>query len=191
MRPADFSTLAAQLATSEAAPVVRHAVLSLAAASDASNVTWMSIGRLAERVGVSRGYLARALRKHAKEMSCYCSIEEVPGRASKWIFRPERWRSEAVSTQSAGALGGADTQGAGAPGGERRRTRGGAPARHVSGTPSSQLPTRAAAAGPDGPPPPAWDSANVLHDGRDLPSPARRRELIAEVLQRLRSNTDG
>jgi len=151
VRPADLSTLAAHLSTSGAAPVVRHALLSLAAASDASNVTWMSLGRLAERLGVSRGYLARAIRKDATEMTHYCSIEEVPGRASKWLFRPELWRPEAVLTQSAGAPGRANTQGAGALGVERRRARGGAPARHVSSTTTGHTSGGQPPAAPEGP----------------------------------------
>ena len=106
MLPADLSTLASSLAKSEAAPVLRHALLSLAAASDRSNVTHMSLGRLADRLGVSRNHVQRIIRKGRSQMSHYCSCEEVPGRASRWVFRPENWRPNGVNTGSAGAAGG-------------------------------------------------------------------------------------
>ena len=127
MLPADLSTLASSLAKSEAVPVLRHALLSLAAASDRSNVTHMSLSRLAERLGVSRNHLQRIIREGRSQMSHYCSCEEVPGRASRWVFRPENWRPHGVNTRSAGAAGG-----------QRRRCRGAAPALHVSSTTSGQ-----------------------------------------------------
>ncbi len=127
MLPADLSTLASSLAESEAAPVLRHALLSLAAASDRSNVTHMSLGRLAQRLGVSRNHLQRSILKGQAELSKYCAVEEVPGRASKWVFQPNLWRPDRADTCSAGAAGG-----------QRRRCRGAAPALHVSSTTSSK-----------------------------------------------------
>ena len=136
MLPADFSTLASSLSESEAAPVLRHALLSLAAASDRSNVTHMSLSRLSQRLGVSRNYLQRSILQGQAAMSKYCSIEEVPGRASRWVFQPDNWRPAAADTGSAGAAGGVNTYRAGAAGGQRRRCRGAAPALHVSSTTS-------------------------------------------------------
>jgi len=148
--PADLSSLASSLSGLEAAPVVRHALLSLAAASDRSNVTHMSLGRLAERLGVTRNHLQRCLRKDMSAMSKFVSVEEVPGRASRWVFRPENWRTYGVNTPSAGAAGGVNTPSAGAAGGQRRRLGGAAPALHVSSTTSGKSSSGQPPTDPDG-----------------------------------------
>jgi len=141
-------------------------LLSLAAASDISNVTHMSLGRLSERMGVSRGHLARQLRKDASHVSKFCSIEEVPGRASKWVFRPSLWRPDEENTQRAGA-----------PGVARRRSRGGAPALHVSSTTSGQLPSGHPPTDPKGP-----------AAGLDPDKAEQERQLLI-ALRRLREST--
>ena len=177
MSPAQISTLAASLAQSELPAGSRGVLLSIAAATGPDCVTHLSAGRLAKRCGLSRGHIQRVLKD--LEASGFLHIEAVRGRASRLhVSVPVRC--------SAGAPPGVNTCSAGAPGVSHGRYRGVAPARHVSSQSPSQLPMRAAAAGPDGPPPPAWDSAHVPDDGRGLPSPARRAELLAEVRRAIR-----
>ena len=182
MSPGEISTLAASLAKSTLPAGSRGVLLSIAAATGPDCIAHLSAGRLADRCGLSRGHVQRVLKQ--LEEAGFLHLEVVPGRASRLhVSVPVRC--------SAGAPGGVDTCSAGALGVARQRARGVAPARHVSSTSPSQLPTRAAAAGPDGPPPPAWDSAHVPDDGRGLPSPARRAELLAEIRQTLRSRSVG
>ena len=176
MSPGEISTLAASLAESTLPAGSRGVLLSIAAATGPDCIAHLSAGRLAERCGLSRGHVQRVVKQ--LEQAGFLHVEAVPGRASRMhVSVPVRC--------SAGAPPGVNTCSAGAPGVSHGRARGVAPARHVSSQSPSQLPSRAAAAGPDGPPPPAWDSAHVPDDGRGLPSPARRAELIAEVRRAL------
>lgn len=182
MSPGEISTLAASLAESDLPAGSRGVLLSIAAATGPDCVAHLSAGRLAERCGLSRGHVQRVIKQ--LEEAGFVQVEVVPGRASRLhISVPVRC--------SAGAPPGANTCSAGAPGVSRGRARGVAPARHVSSIPPSQLPTRAAAAGPDGPPPPAWDSAFVPDDGHGLPSRADRIELMKQVREQLRSRAVG
>lgn len=166
MSPAQISTLAASLAESELPAGSRCVLLSIAAATDKDCITHLSAGRLGDRCGLSRGHVMRVLRQ--LEQAEFIHVETVPGRASKIHV--------SVSVRC----------NMGATGVSHGRDRGVTWARHISSHTSGQLPTRAAAAGPKGPPPPAWDSAYVPDDGADLPSPEQRAELLAQVRQAMR-----
>ena len=108
MSPGDLSSLAAGLADlPDLRPVHAAVVLSLAAATGPDGIAFISVGRLAKRVGCSRGHAFRAVAWAGS--NGLITIETVAGRSNRYTF----------------------TLSAGAQGGERQRAGGSAPARHV------------------------------------------------------------
>jgi len=113
MSPGDLSSLAAGLADlPDLRPVHAAVVLTLAAATGPDGIAFISVGRLAKRVGCSRGHAFRAVAWAGS--NGLITIENVSGRSNRYTF----------------------TCSASAPGGARQRAGGSAPARHVpSNTP--------------------------------------------------------
>lgn len=113
MSPGDLSSLASGLADlPDLRPVHAAVVLSLAAATGPDGIAFISVGRLAKRVGCSRGHAFRAVAWAGSRG--LITIENVSGRSNRYTF----------------------TCSASAPGGARQRAGGSAPARHVpSNTP--------------------------------------------------------
>jgi hypothetical protein len=112
MSPGDLSRLAAGLADlSDLRPVHAAVVLTLAAATGPDGIAFISVGRLAKRVGCSRGHAFRAVAWAGSKG--LITIENVSGRSNRYTF----------------------TLSASAQGGERQRAGGSAPARHVPSKP--------------------------------------------------------
>ena len=118
MSPGDLSRLAAGLADlSDLRPVHAAVVLTLAAATGPDGIAFISVGRLAKRVGCSRGHAFRAVAWAGSKG--LITIENVSGRSNRYTF----------------------TLSASAQGGERQRAGGSAPARHVPRKPPRFKPT--------------------------------------------------
>ena len=118
MSPGDLSRLAAGLADlPDLRPVHAAVVLTLAAATGPDGIAFISVGRLAKRVGCSRGHAFRAVAWAGSKG--LITIENVSGRSNRYTF----------------------TCSASAPGGARQRAGGSAPARHVPSKPSRFKPT--------------------------------------------------
>lgn len=178
MHPGDLSRLAAALASTDLSASARLVLLSIAAATGPDNVAHLSAGRLGERCGLSEGHVKRIIRELVKAGPL--AVEHVPGRASRLaVVVPEA----------------ADTQRAGAPGGERGRTGGGAPARPVSRTIPSEYPTRRAAGSPGGRRPAANPTPAEPYvapsGGRPLRDFTGGRGLRAMIEEAKRANTPG
>jgi hypothetical protein len=159
-----MSRLAATLAESDLPPAARHCVLSLAAGSGPDNIAHMSYSRLASRVGLSPGHVAREMARPA--VATYVVSIPVPGRANRWEF--------VLTGHSAGAGGGEDTPRAGAGGGTRGRMGGYAPAQYVSSNPSRELSSSGSPEAPEGARAPLSRAAQVI--ARDLEEANRRAE---------------
>jgi len=163
MNPGDLSRMAVFDGSSLSAGA-RLVLLSLAAASGPDNVAHVSAGRLATRCGLSEGHVRRLLRALVEAQMV--TLEQVPGRASKVTIEVP----EAQERVRAGAQGGA-----------RRRAGGCAPARTVSSNSPSYIPTRAAAAGPDGPPQLACEGVYVKPDSEGVLTNGDRRAWVAQI----------